>query len=425
MGHASFVHLHTHSQYSLLDGACKLDSVIKRAKEYNMPALAITDHGNMFGAAEFYKKATASGIKPIIGMEAYVAAGSRFDKRPSSTSPDGGYHLVLLARNQEGYKNLVKLSSYGFLEGFYHRPRVDKELLRTHSKGLIALSACLKGEVNWHLLRGNPDKALDAARELNEIFGEGDFYIELQNHGLEKEQLLIPMLNTIHRETGIPLVVTNDCHYINRQDYEAHDALLCIQTGKMVSDTDRMRYNTDQIYFKSSEEMFSVFEGYPEALENTVKIAERCNLEIQMGKLYLPHFPIPDNYADADDYLRKLCEQGLQERYSKITADMRKRLDYELDVIKEMGYAGYFLIVKDFIDYARSINVPVGPGRGSAAGSLVSYLYENHQYRSAEIFPSVRAIFESRTYLDAGYRHRFRRPGPRQNYRLCRTKVRP
>jgi DNA polymerase-3 subunit alpha len=373
MGHASFVHLHTHSQYSLLDGACKLDEVIKRAKEFNMPALAITDHGNMFAAAEFYKKATSSGIKPIIGTEAYVAAGSRFDKRPSNTSPDGGFHLVLLASNQEGYKNLVKLSSYGFLEGFYHRPRIDKDILRQHSKGLIALSACLKGEVNWHLLHGNPDKALMAARELNEIFGEGNFFLEMQNHGLDKEQLLIPMLNTIHRETGIPLVATNDCHYINRQDYEAHDALLCIQTGKMVSDTDRMRYNTDQIYFKSSEEMYKIFEAYPEALENTVKIAERCNLEIPMGRLYLPDFPIPENFVDADDYLRQLCETGLQERYGKITAEMRKRLDYELDVIKQMRYAGYFLIVKDFIDYARSIGVPVGPGRGSAAGSLVSY----------------------------------------------------
>jgi len=373
MKFSNFVHLHTHSQYSLLDGACKLDAVIELAKEYKMPALALTDHGNMFGAAEFYKKATRAGIKPIIGTEAYVAGGSRFDKRPSTTSPDGGYHLVLLARNQAGYKNLIKLSSAGYLEGFYHRPRIDKELLREHSEGIIALSACLKGEVNWHLLRSDPDKAVLAARELQDIFGEGNFYLEMQNHGLEKEELLIPMINTIHRETGIPLVATNDCHYLKQEDAEAHDALLCIQTGKFVSDQDRMRYSTDQIYFKSPDEMRQVFSEYPEALENTVKIAERCNLEIKMDKLYLPHFPIPEEYENADGYLRKLAEEGMAERYPKITAEVRERLDYELGIIKQMGYAGYFLIVRDFIQHANRVGVPVGPGRGSAAGSLVSY----------------------------------------------------
>ncbi|UCD16461.1 MAG: DNA polymerase III subunit alpha [Candidatus Zixiibacteriota bacterium] len=373
MKFANFVHLHTHSQYSLLDGACKLDEVIELAREYKMPALAITDHGNMFGAAEFYKKATRAGIKPIIGIEAYVAGGSRFDKRPSSTSPDGGFHLVLLARNQTGYKNLVMLSSAGYLEGFYHRPRIDRELLKRHAEGLIALSACLKGEVNWHLLRGDPDKALLAARELNDIFGDGNFFLEMQNHGMDKEQLLIPMIHTIHRETGVPVVATNDCHYLKQTDSEAHDALLCIQTGKFVSDQDRMRYDTDQIYFKSPDEMQEMFADFPEAIENTVRIAERCNLEIKMDKLYLPHFPIPEEYVDADDYLRKLAERGLEERYPRVTAEIRERLDYELGVIRQMGYAGYFLIVKDFIDHARKIDVPVGPGRGSAAGSLVSY----------------------------------------------------
>nr|MBN2278461.1 DNA polymerase III subunit alpha [candidate division Zixibacteria bacterium] len=373
MKFAGFVHLHTHSQYSLLDGACKLDPLIELAREYKMPALAVTDHGNLFGAAEFYKKATKSGIKPIIGIETYVAGGSRFDKKPSSKYPDGGFHLVLLARNQTGYKNLIKLSSAGFLEGFYHRPRIDKELLRQHAEGLIALSACLKGEVNWHLLRGDAEKAIAAARELQDIFGSENFYLEIQNHGLEKEELLLPMINTIHRETGIPLVATNDCHYLYREDWEAHDALICIQTGKLVSDEDRMRYNTDQIYFKSAEEMYEVFADYPEALENTIKIAERCNLEMEMGKLHLPAFPIPEAFANPDDYLRHLAEDGLQERYPKITEELRKRLDYELDIIRQMGYAGYFLIVKDFIDYARSVDVPVGPGRGSAAGSLVSY----------------------------------------------------
>ncbi len=373
MKFANFVHLHTHSQYSLLDGACKLDRLIDLAKEYKMPALAITDHGNMFGAAEFYKKATYAGVKPIIGTEAYVAAGSRFDKKPIDKFPSGGFHLVLLARNQTGYKNLIKLSTAGFLEGFYHRPRIDKQLLREHNEGLIALSACMKGEVNWHLLRGNPDRAVDAARELNDIFGEGNFYLEMQNHGLDKEELLLPMVYTVHRQTGIPIVATNDCHYLRQEDSEAHDALLCIQTGKLISDTDRMRYNTTQIYFKSADEMTELFKDYPEAIVNTVHIAEKCNLEMEMGKLHLPHFPIPSSHTDPDSYLRHLCEEGLKERFIKITQEMNERLDYELSVIGQMKYAGYFLIVKDFIDHARSIDVPVGPGRGSAAGSLVSY----------------------------------------------------
>lgn len=373
MKFANFVHLHNHSQYSLLDGACKLDGLIDLARHHKMPALAVTDHGNLFGAAEFYKKAAIAGIKPIIGTEAYVAAGSHLDKKPSGKFPDGGFHLVLLAKNQIGYKNLIKLSTIGFLEGFYHRPRIDKGLLRKHHEGLIALTACMKGEVNWNLLNGNPDRALKAAVELRDIFGEGNFFLEMQNHGLEKEEFLIPMIYTIHRETGIPLVATNDCHYLYQEDWEAHDALLCIQTGKFVSDKDRMRYNTDQIYFKSPEEMIELFADFPEAVENTIRIAEECSLEIEMGKLHLPDFPIPQPHEDSDSYLRYLAEEGLNERYKKLTEEMRKRLDYELSVIKQMGYAGYFLIVKDFIDEARRLDVPVGPGRGSAAGSLVSY----------------------------------------------------
>ena len=373
MKFANFVHLHTHSQYSLLDGACELEAVIELARQYKMPALAITDHGNLFGAAEFYKKAMKAGIKPIIGTEAYVAAGSRFDKKPSGTYPDGGFHLVLLAKNQTGYKNLIKLSSAGYLEGFYHRPRIDKELLREHSEGLIALTACMKGEVNWFLLHGEPGKAAATAREYNEIFGEGSFFLEIQNHGLEKEKLLIPMIYTIHRDTGLPLVATNDCHYLRQADWEAHDALLCIQTGKFVSDTDRMRYETDQIYFKSPEEMNQLFGEFPEALQNTIRIAEECNVQLEMGKPHLPSFPIPERFVDADSYLRHLAEEGLIERYKKFTEELKKRLDFELSVIKQKGYAGYFLIVKDFIDYARSQDIPVGPGRGSAAGSLVSY----------------------------------------------------
>ncbi|UCD65138.1 MAG: DNA polymerase III subunit alpha [Candidatus Zixiibacteriota bacterium] len=373
MKYANFVHLHTHSQYSLLDGACRLDSVVELAKEYRMPALAITDHGNLFGAIEFYKKATRAGIKPIIGCETYVAAGSRFEKKPSSHYPDGGFHLVLLAKNETGYRNLIKLTTAAFLEGFYHRPRVDKELLRQHSQGLLATSACLKGEVNWHLLNGRTDEAVAVARELNDIFGDGNFFLEIQNHGLEKQHLLIPKVEAIARETGVGLVATNDCHYLHQRDSEAHDALLCIQTGKTVSDTDRLRYASDQIYFKSASEMEAALGDYKAALENTVHIAESCHLELELGSLKLPRFPIPKPFVDPDVYLRHLCEQGLKERYSRLGEEINKRLDYELSVIKQMGYAGYFLIVKDFCDYARFRKIRVGPGRGSAAGSLVSY----------------------------------------------------
>ena len=270
-------------------------------------------------------------------------------------------------------RNLMKLASEAYREGFYHRPRIDKELLRQHADGLIATSACLKGEINWSLLKGDVEAAVGSARELNEIFGDGNFYIEIQNHGLEKELQVLPKLEAISRETGIPLVATNDCHYLRREDAEAHDALLCIQTGKMVADADRMRYNTDQIYFKSPEEMEEIFGDFRPALENTVAIAEECNLEITFGDLKLPVFPIPTPHVDADAFLRHLCEEGCDRRYSEITDEIRERLDYELGVIRQMGYAGYFLIVKDFVDHAREIHVPVGPGRGSAAGSLVSY----------------------------------------------------
>jgi len=373
MKRENFVHLHTHSQYSLLDGACHLDALVALAQEMKMPALAVTDHGNMFGAVEFYQKATKVGLKPIIGCEIYVAGGSRFDKKPSNAYPDGGFHLVLLVKDEAGYQNLMKLTSRGFLEGFYHRPRVDKELLREHSSGLIATSACLKGEVNWHLLRGHTDEAVATAREYLEIFGEGNFFIEIQNHGLEQEQVLLPKLVSVSKETGIPLVATNDCHYLRREDYEAHDALLCIQTGKMITDTDRMRYNTDQIYFKSAEEMKGVLGDYPQALENTMEIAERCNLKLSMGELKLPVFPIPRPHAGPEEYLEHLCREGIEQLYEEVTEEIEQRLAYELGVIRQMGYAGYFLIVKDFCDHARSMNVRVGPGRGSAAGSLVSY----------------------------------------------------
>ena len=356
---AEFVHLHTHSQYSLLDGACKLDDVIAIAKERKMPALAITDHGNMFGAVEFYQKAQAAGIKPIIGIEAYVSAGPMTVKKPHEKYPSGGFHLVLLAKNQAGYQNLIKIASAGYLEGFYRRPRVDKDYLRAHSEGLIATSACPQGEVNWNLLRGFYDDALKAANEYSEIFGPGNFFLEMQDHGLDIESKLIPEIEKLHSETKLPLVCSNDCHYLRQEDANAHDALLCIQTGKLVSDDKRMKYNTDQIYFKSPQEMKELFGDYPEATENTLRIAEACNVQFEFGKLHLPHFPIPTEYVDADAYLRELTYKGAKERYGECEGDVKERLDYELSVIKRLGYAGYFLITKDFIDYSRSIGVRV------------------------------------------------------------------
>jgi len=372
MKKSGFVHLHNHTQYSLLDGASRIDDLITAAKKFGMPALAITDHGNMFGAIEFYKKASNAGIKPIIGMEAYIAGTSRHDHKRVPGYPDGGFHLVLLAKDQIGYKNLMKLSSIAYREGFYHRPRMDREVLTSHAQGLIVLSACRKGEVPYWLAQGDTERAENAARFYAELF-PGDFYIEIQNHGLAEEQQILPQLVDLAGRFGLPLVATNDCHYLKQEDAEAHDALLCIQTGKMVADTDRMRYNTDQIYFKSAEEMREVFAAYPEAVENTIKIAEHCNLEIELGHLLLPAFPIPDPDKTPDDYLAELVRQGLKRRYAEITPEIEGRLEFELKVIKQLGYAGYFLIVRDFVDYARTHGVSVGPGRGSAAGSIVSY----------------------------------------------------
>jgi len=373
MKHADFVHLHNHTQYSLLDGALKIDHLIQRAKEYRMPALAITDHGNMFGAIEFYKKAIASGIKPIIGSEVYVAPTNRTRKEPQRGLPDTGFHLILLVRNNDGYKNLIKLSTAGYLEGFYHKPRIDKEILRKHSEGLVGFSSCLKGEIPWLLYNNKHKKAKEIALDYRRIFGEKNFFLEIQDHGLEEEEKAKELLLELSQQTQIPLVCTNDCHYLNKEDFEAHDALLCIQTGKMIADSDRLRFGTDQLYFKSPEEMKKLFGDFPEAVENTVRIAEECNLQLEFGRFHLPHLPIPQGYDDLDSYLEYLAKLGLAKRFSKVTPGLEQRLEYELKIIKQMGYAGYFLIVKDFIDYAKSKGIPVGPGRGSAASSLVSY----------------------------------------------------
>ncbi len=373
MKHADFVHLHVHTQYSLLDGAIKLDDLVARAEEFKMPALAITDHGNMFGAVEFYRKCMAGGIKPIIGCEMYVAPQDRRKKEPIRGLPDAGYHLILLVKNQSGYKNLMKLSSIGYLEGFYHRPRVDKEALNKHSEGLLALSSCLHGQIPSLLLRGNYDKAREVAEEYKSIFGEGNFFLEIQNHKIEEEMKVIPLLAGLAKECNVGLVGTNDCHYLKKEHASAHDALLCIQTGKKIADTDRLKFANDQMYFKSPEEMKAIFADFPSALENTLRIAESCNLDLEFGKTHLPEFPPPAGFDDLDSYLEFLARKGLDARYSKVTPGLEQRLAYELKVISQMGFAGYFLIVKDFIDYAKSKDIRVGPGRGSVGGSLVAY----------------------------------------------------
>ncbi len=371
--HADFVHLHNHSQYSLLDGACRIDMMVALAAEFKMPALALTDHGNLFGTVDFYKKCRSAGIVPIIGCEMYIAPEERTKKERIPGMPDSGFHLVVLARNKTGYHNLVKLASAAYLEGFYHRPRIDHELLAKYHEGLVITSACGKGEVAYHLERGNQPRAEKAARQYLDVFGKDNFYIEIQNHGLEFEDRVRPQLIALARELEINLVATNDCHYLKQEHADAHDALLCIQTGKKVDDTDRMRYGTDQLYFKPPEAMKELFADTPEAIENTLRIAESCRLEFDWDKYLLPEFPLPDGFDDPKAYLAEVAEEGLQRRFKKITPEIRERLDYELEVINRMGFPGYFLITKDFIDYAKSRGVPVGPGRGSAAGSLVSY----------------------------------------------------
>jgi DNA polymerase-3 subunit alpha len=369
-----YVHLHNHSHYSLLDGACKIDDLVAAAMRHNMPALALTDHGNMFGAVEFYRKANKAGIKPIIGVEAYVAPEHRKKKSVSKGVSDTSYHLVLLAKNERGYKNLMKLVSLGYLEGFYYRPRLDKEILREYHEGIIALSACLKGEVAFKLGRDGYEVARQVALEYREIFGD-DFYLEMQNHGIREEDEARKGLKELSRELSIPLVVTNDIHYLQQDHAMPHDVLLCIQTGKDRDDPNRLRYNTDQIYFKSAEEMAALFPDQSEALSLTYDIAEKCDIHFETGVFHLPNFEVPAEHGEIslDDYIQRLAVDGLRKRYDEVTPELEQRLQYELDVIKKMGYSGYFLIVMDFIDYARRQGIPVGPGRGSAAGSLVSY----------------------------------------------------
>ena len=367
----AFTHLHVHTEYSLLDGSSKIGELAARAKELGMDSMAITDHGVMYGVIDFYRAARAAGIKPIIGCEVYVSPGSRFD-RETVHGEDRYYHLVLLAENNTGYQNLMKIVSKGFVDGFYYKPRIDEEVMREYHEGIIALSACLAGEVPRYLEKGLYEEAKEAAKRHLEIFGEGNYFLELQDHGIPLQRQVNQGIMRLSKELNIPLVATNDCHYINAEDCEAHDILLCIQTGKKVSDENRMRYEGGQYYVKSEEEMRQLFPYAPEAIENTHKIAERCNVEIEFGVTKLPRFDVPDGY-DSWGYLNHLCDEGFALRYPDDDGTLRARLDYELGTIKSMGYVDYFLIVWDFINFAKSHGIAVGPGRGSAAGSIVAY----------------------------------------------------
>ena len=365
-----FAHLHVHTQYSLLDGFAKIDKVVKKAKEMGMTSLAITDHGVMFGVIDYYKECKKQGIHPVIGCEVYVAHESRFSKSKETDRHQN--HLVLLAKNQTGYNNLMKLVSLGYTEGFYYKPRIDKEIMKKYSEGLICLSACLAGSVQQKLLNGDYEGAKKEALEHLAIYGEGNYYLEIQDQGLPEEAKIRPLLIKLHNETGIPLVATNDVHYVNKEDAEAHDVLLCIQTGNKLNDTKRLRYPNNEFYLKSEEEMRELFKTIPEAIENTSKIAERCNVDFEFGHLHLPKFPVPDGKTNIE-YLKELCFKGLHELYDEITPEIKDRLEMELNVIIQMGFVDYFLIVWDYVNFARENGIMVGPGRGSAAGSIVAY----------------------------------------------------
>ncbi|MBN1595689.1 DNA polymerase III subunit alpha [candidate division FCPU426 bacterium] len=389
MPFTNFVHLHVHTEYSLLDGACRIDALIQRARELKMPALAITDHGALYGAIEFYHACLKHGIKPIIGMEAYIASSSRLDKRSNHGMKDAAYHLTLLAKDYQGYQNLVALSSIGFLQGFYYRPRIDKEVLAKHTQGLIGLSACLQGEIPMCLQKGEMPLARQVAEEYAQIFGKGDFYLEMMDQNLGAQGAVNRGLIDLSRDLGLPLVATNDVHYLRREDALAHEVLLCLQTATRLTDEQRLRLPTQEFYLKSGAEMESVFYEQPEAAHHTTEIANRCNLEIPTGRIQLPHYPIPEEVKTRipagvpaesehglDGYLEWLCQEGLASKYKEPQPEVLNRLRHELEVIKKMGYAAYFLIVWDFIHFARQEHIPVGPGRGSVAGSLAAYLLD-------------------------------------------------
>jgi DNA polymerase-3 subunit alpha len=370
---APFVHLHAHSEYSLLDGSILVENLVKRARELDMPAVALTDHGNLFGLIHFYKAAKKQGVKPILGMEAYITRGSRHDRGRKKGEPSHTDHLILLARNLEGYHNLVKLSSTAYLEGFYYKPRIDFEVLAAHAGGLIGTTACLRGTVAQAALNDGYQQACDAALRYRDILGEGNFYVEMQDHGLEPQKQLNVIYRRLAKDLNLPLTVSNDVHYLRKEDAEAHEVLLCLQTGSDIDDPRRFRFTTTELFFKTFEEMQALFPDDAEALANTVAIAERCDVELREGTLHLPRFPLPEGFASNDDYLRHLAYEGVVRRHGAMGDATRARVDFELAVIAKMGFAGYFLIVRDIVEYARSKGIPVGPGRGSAAGSLVTY----------------------------------------------------
>ena len=367
----SFVHLHNHTEYSLLDGACRIPKLVKRVKELEQPAVAITDHGTMYGVIDFYRACKAEGIKPIIGCEVYVAPRTRFDKVHELDSK--ARHLILLCKDETGYRNLSHMVSQSYTEGFYIKPRIDMDLLRKRAEGLICLSACLAGELPRRLREGDYEGAKAHALEMDALFGRGSYYLELQDHGLEADPTVIGGLVRIHEETGIPLVCTNDAHYLTKEDARMQDILMCIQTGKTEADPDRMKFETDEMYIKTTQEMEALFGRYPGAIENTLKIADMCNVEFEFGKYHLPEFHLPPGETDPDVYFEKVCRQGFERRYPDHPEGYREQLEYEMGVIRKMGFVDYFLIVSDFIGYAKANDIPVGPGRGSAAGSMVAY----------------------------------------------------
>ncbi len=370
MAERQFTHLHLHTEYSLLDGACRINRLMERVKELGQTSVAITDHGVMYGVVDFYKAAKKAGVHPIIGCEAYVATRTRFDK---VNRMDGSYHLVLLCENETGYRNLIKLVSAGFTEGFYSKPRIDKELLEKHHEGLIALSACLAGEIPRALASGDFEKAKEAALYYQNLFGPDRFYLEIQDHGLEEQKLVLPMIVRLSRETGIPLVATNDAHYLTKEDAKMQRVLICIQTNKSVYDDDILEFGTEEFYVKSTDEMYELFSLWPEACENTNKIAQMCQFDFEFGVTKLPSFDVPDGMENRQ-YFEQLCQEGLKRHYGENpTPEIQKRLAYEIDVIDRMGFTNYYLIVWDFIRYAKSKGIPVGPGRGSGAGSLAAY----------------------------------------------------
>ena len=366
----AFAHLHLHTEYSLLDGANRIGPLLDRVKDLGMDACAITDHGAMYGVVDFYTEAKKRGIHPVIGCEVYTC--ENMDDRSASSGMRATNHLILLCETQEGYQNLMHLVSESWTRGFYYRPRVDMACLRAHAKGLIASSACLSGKLDRLLLDGNFESACAHAREMEALFGKGNYFIEIMDHGLEDERRVLPLLVRVSEETGIPLLATNDCHYLRREDAHAQEVLMCIQTGKTLDNANRMRMESEELYVKSEQEMLSLFPQWPEAVARTEEIARRCHVDFVFGETKLPRFPTPPGET-SEQMLRRLCEEGLAERYQPVTQEARDRLEYEIGVIAKMGYIDYFLIVWDFINYARSQNIVVGPGRGSGAGSIVAY----------------------------------------------------